>query len=198
MPYYIRVLSPSDKAVSVSDLSRSWGGGSLVVEEGTDDHWKQILLVNSDSREVAVVERNTTVESGSLGHEELGEFIDEVATLGPASNAKWLSDYLYTIKVIYAFKILGPTTDSDWEVIGSLKARLWNVVGGILQADGEGFSNEDGYHIVWQFSESASGPWWMGLLDQGNWVHFQMELSNHAHRDQFLAGNVPQGLRSER
>ena len=37
--------------------------------------------------------------------------------------------------------------------------------GRILQADGEGLSNEDGYHNLWQFPEDAAGAWNMAVLD---------------------------------
>jgi hypothetical protein len=47
--------------------------------------------------------------------------------------------------------------------------QLWERGDAIIQADGEGFTNEDGYHIVWQFSDSVSGPWNMGVLQDGVW-----------------------------
>ena len=34
-------------------------------------------------------------------------------------------------------------------------------------ADHEGFSNEEGFHILWQFSNSVKGTWWMGVLKDG-------------------------------
>ncbi|MEQ1518614.1 MAG: hypothetical protein ABL931_19205, partial [Usitatibacteraceae bacterium] len=96
---------------------------------------------------------------------------------------------------IYAFQVLGETTDSGWAAIGALKGKLWNALSGIFQADGEGFSNEAGYQIVWQFSERVSGPWWMGLLKDGAWVHFEIELGNQSHRDHFLNGQIPPGVK---
>jgi hypothetical protein len=67
--------------------------------------------------------------------------------------------------------------------------------GGIFQADGEGFSNEDGYHAVWQFSDRVSGPWWMGVLQDDRWVHFEMELGDASQRAAFLRGEVPAGAK---
>ena len=39
------------------------------------------------------------------------------------------------------------------------------TLGGILKADGEGFSNEDGYPILWRFPEDAASAWIMAVLD---------------------------------
>ena len=64
-----------------------------------------------------------------------------------------------------------------------------------MQADREGFSNEDGYHILWQFSESAKGDWWMGVLRDGSWTHFQMDLGNLKQRESFFQGLVPDGAK---
>jgi hypothetical protein len=64
----------------------------------------------------------------------------------------------------------------------------------IVQADGEGFTNEDGYHIIWDFSDQVTGPWWMAVLVNGRWVPFKMDLANRGHREAFLAGRVPAGV----
>ena len=68
--------------------------------------------------------------------------------------------------------------------------KLWERGDAILQADGEGFTNEEGYHIVWQFSDSVSGPCNMGVLQDGVWRHFSMDLGDPDHRAAFLRGSV--------
>jgi len=73
---------------------------------------------------------------------------------------------------------------------------LWGFAPSVIQADGEGFTNEDGYHILWQFSDSVSGSWWMGVLQGGEWKHFQMELANHQHREAFFRGEIPKGVKT--
>jgi len=71
--------------------------------------------------------------------------------------------------------------------------------GGIQQADGEGFSNEDGFHILWQFSEKATGSWWMAVLDEtGKWVTYPMDLGNEKHRKAFKEGRIPPGVSPSR
>ena len=70
--------------------------------------------------------------------------------------------------------------------LSAVKNRIWSFAPSILLADNEGFSNEDGYHILWQFSGSVNGPWWMGVLCDDHWRHFRMDLGNREHREAFL------------
>ena len=85
---------------------------------------------------------------------------------------------------------------NGWEIFGTLKQALWSFAPSILQADNEGFTNEDGYHILWQFNDDVSGKWWMGVARDGGWDHFEMELGAPDHRESFLRGEVPSGLRT--
>lgn len=193
MPYYIRLLSPSDRLIAASALAGAVPTATLSVEAGSDDQWEAVLLAHPGGREVALVARNP-VSEGSMASEEIEEFVEELDELLPASGAEWLRGYLPQVRVIYAFQILGGADDANgWDLIGAVKNKLWNELGGIFQADGEGFSNEDGYHVVWQFSDHVSGPWWMGVRSDGKWVHFRMELGDKAQREAFFRGEVPAG-----
>lgn len=195
MAYYIRVLSTTERIIPVSDVARLLKSSMLTVATGTDDQWDKLLLAHKTGREISVIERNP-VTDGSVAAEELEEFIDELQDAKPTTGAQWLRDYLSKVKTIYAFQVLSGTHEADgWLELDSVKNALWSKLGGIIQADGEGFSNEDGYHIVWQFPEQASGPWWMGMLREGKWVHFEMELSDRRQREQFLQGEMPAGVK---
>ena len=52
----------------------------------------------------ATIERNP-VGPNTLGAEEVAEFIDSLESGGPPSAVRWLSDYLETIRAIYAIRI---------------------------------------------------------------------------------------------
>lgn len=196
MPYYVRVLSPSTSSISGSELSLVLQSALLTVQTGSDDQWEQLLLTHGDGRGIAVIERNE-VSDGSLAEEEIAEFIEEVGSLKPIAAGQWLINYLRRVKAIYAFQILhGVDEDNGWREISAVKEKLWSRLGGIFQADGEGFSNEDGYHIVWQFSKQVAGRWWMGVINKdGSWTHFQMELGDSAQREKFLRGEVPDAVK---
>jgi hypothetical protein len=198
MGYYIRILSPSDRVPSVARLKAALAhdnlAGTLRVESGTDDAWIQVILSHEDGPEIADIERNCA-SSTDLVFREIEEFLEEIVDCRPATAAAWLAEYLPTVKTIYAFQLLSGTDVKDgWEILGTVKDSIHTQVGGIFQADGEGFSDEDGYHILWQFSNSVKGPWWMGVLKDDEWVHFQMDLGNKKHRAAFFRGDVPGGV----
>lgn len=198
MGYYIRVLSPSDAAVPHSvlnaELAAEHPNATLTVEDGSEGQWTQLVLRHPDGSEIASVERNSDVDT--MVSEEIGEFIEEVGDCQPQSSVEWLRRYLPTVRTIYAFQILsGTESENGWEILGTLKSSVWRHASGIIQADGEGFTNEDGYHILWQFSESVTGDWWMGVLENGRWAHFLMDLGNRKERQAFFEGTVPAGAR---
>jgi hypothetical protein len=168
----------------------------LTLEEGTEAEWESLLLSGNDDVEVAVIER-TPVSDGSLGQDEIAEFIEETQDCKPESGVAWLHEFLASVKTIYAFQHLqGDEFEDGSNALHALRTNLWERGDAILQADGEGFTNEEGYHIVWQFSDSVSGPWNMGVLQDGVWRHFSMDLGDTDHRAAFLEGSVPDDLTS--
>jgi hypothetical protein len=179
--YYIRVLTPSADCASFAALAKA--AGSVEIERnGDESDWTEIRFGES-----AVVERNL-VEPGSLGAAEIEEFLEALEGARPERGARWVRDYLATVKTVYAIQILGDYSD----LIGDLKTAVWHDVGGIFQADLEGFSNEEGYAVVWQFSDGVEGPWHMAVLDEHDkWIEFEMDLGNREHRAAFLRGEVP-------
>lgn len=193
MGYYIRILGKKLDNIPVDKLRDATQPAVLHISEADGDAWTQLTLSHKSGQEIATIEKNPVVE-GQLGADELREFIDEVSHYKPQSAATWLREYLPNVKVIYAFQLLSGTDVNDgWTPLHRLYNTVWNHAGGILQADGEGFCDEDGFTILWQFSERASGEWNMGVLQNGRWVHFQMDLGNEHHRAAFLNGQVPKG-----
>jgi hypothetical protein len=194
--YYIRVLSPGTAAASLASLQQAAAafGASITGDVDSPQSWVDLVIVDRAGREICVIERNR-VADGSLGAEEIEEFRDEVASCEPASAACWLASYLNTVRTIYAFQVLNSVYEGDgWDLLGAVKTAVWSSVGGIIQADGEGFTNEDGYHILWQFSDDVDGEWWVAVLIDGGWRKFKMDLASPAHRAAFKAGRVPDGV----
>jgi hypothetical protein len=196
MGYYIRVLGTNPAAIPAEHLRAAASPGVIDLNVGDDHQWQQLLLKHASGQEIAIIERNAVV-AGELGGEELQEFIDEVPFYEPTSAAVWLGSYLPKVNVIYAFQLLGGTDlDDGWTLLHRVYNAVWSFTGGILQADGEGFSNEEGYTILWQFPESAQGAWNVGvLLDGSRWAHFEMDLGSLEHREAFRRGQVPPGAR---
>ena len=197
MPYYIRVLSSSADCVPLSALQSALAEdklrATLSAAEGNSTEWTQVILSHTDGPEIACIERNL-VEDGSLGSSELAEFADEVTKCKPHEAARWLIDYFARVRCIYAFQLLhGTDHENGWDILGTVKNGIWSFAPSIIQADNEGFTNEDGYHILWQFSDSAKSKWWMGVLRDGQRIHFQMDLGNRKQRQSFLDGQIPDG-----
>lgn len=194
MGHYIRVLSPSPVRVPMSRLMAALEElGAPVALSGDSDetNWRQLIMAHPEGKDIAVVECDL-VEPGSLAEEEIGELLEEIAEAQPASAAAWLQSYLPKVKAIYAIQVVAGANEGEgWDVVDTIRNALLADAGGIIQADNEGFSNEEGYHILWQFDEDVGGDWWMAVLKNGKWVKFEMDLGDPDHRAAFLAGEVP-------
>lgn len=202
MAYYTRVLSKQEEFPALDELAQSIAAEhpyyKLTLESGTEEEWESLLLSSKDGVEVAVVERNP-VYDGSVGQDEIADFLEDIHDCKPESGVEWLTDYLAEVKTVYAFQHLqGSETEDGGNALHALRTALWERGDAIIQADLEGFTNEEGYQIVWQFSDTVSGPWNMAILQEGTWHHFKMDLGDPDHRAAFLRGEVPDDLATVR
>lgn len=195
MGYYTRVLSKYEDFPSFEEMAQVVQGEhpafKLTIEEGSEDGWESLLLSGEGEIEVAVLERNP-VSDGSLGQDEIAEFIEETRDCKPQNGVEWLHGFLAETKTIYAFQhLVGSETEEGLAALHALRTFLWQRGESIIQADMEGFTNEDGYHIVWQFSDTVSGAWNMAVLQDSTWHHFQMDLGDPDQREAFFRNEVP-------
>ena len=151
MGYYTRVLSKRSECPSFETLKAQLKSKRpdvvLSLEDGEPAEWLNLLLSHADGLEIAAIERNVVVD-GELGAEELSELVETVSTCKPESGAKWLLSFLEDVRVIYAFQHLSGTEETEgYEALAVVSDAVG--VGGeaILQADSEGFYNEDGHPI---------------------------------------------------
>jgi hypothetical protein len=197
--FYIRVLGTKAEQPDFDYLRNSLAESSstavLKLETGTQTNWEQLVLTHANGPEIAILEYNSVI-TGGLGQEELEEFIAEVEHYQPRSAAQWLKAYLVQIKIIYAFQLLsGTDVKNGWSAVHALQGAIWTKSGGILHADSEGFTNEDGYHVLWQFSDGVKGKWNMAILENEKWIAFEMDLGSAKQRRAFFEGRVPPGTR---
>jgi hypothetical protein len=197
--YRIRVLGTRSEQPGLKYLQDSLREAKcravLKLETGAEENWEQVILTHPNGPEIALIERNPVMQ-GELGQEELEEYITEVEYYQPVSAAEWLRGYLPQIKTIYALQLLsGTEVDDGWSAVHTLQAAIWAKAGGILQADSEGFTNEDGYNVLWQFSDGATGKWNMAVRERERWIAFEMDLGDLKQRKAFLEGQVPPGVR---
>jgi hypothetical protein len=197
MGYYIRVLGTTDRNIHIDDLINGLTQKGLTAkfETAQDENpgdWTVVGVANSEGVDLIQIERNP-VADGELGQEELEEFRQEIKGCKPASAAKWLDKYFDKVKVIYAFQLLDASMEEkNFSILDSIKTTIWKFTCGILQADNEGFSNEAGYHILWQFADDVTGEWNMSVRNLfGNWTNFRMNLGDQKQRETFWNGKVP-------
>ncbi|RZJ88158.1 MAG: hypothetical protein EOO60_11410 [Hymenobacter sp.] len=197
MPYYIRVLGVHYLDIQLNNLIKRVESEGLspmfaLPEDEQPASWTWLSVSDRErDEELMVIERNPIIE-GELGWEELEEFRESVPNFLPASAAVWLSSYFGQVRVIYALQILNAVeSDSAWDIVGAIKTAIWEIVGGIIQADAEGCSNEQGAHILWQFSDDVSGDYNMAVWHEGKWITFTMQLDDLKQREAFLSGQLP-------
>lgn len=199
MSYYIRILGTQNPDIHLDEIIEALDKEGLDVKLAISkserpEKWTALDLRNEDEETLAVVERDV-VKEGQIGQDELDEFRESILSFQPASAAKWLNSFFDRVQVIYAFKLMDIALEDDnYPIITATQSFIWEKVKGILQADEEGFSNEEGYHILWQFPEDADGPWNCAVLNaEGKWENFCMDLADKNQRNAFKEGLVPAG-----
>jgi hypothetical protein len=195
MGYYIRVLGIYTEPIALDVLKAELrqNGLTATLDPDEDNRPWSVIGVKSDSgATLAQIEKNF-VFPGCLAQAELEEFREIIRVHQPASAVQWLDEFLGRIKVVYAFRVMDAALiDDNFEIVSALKRAIWGQSGGLLQNDLEGFSNDEGYHILWQFPDDVTGDKYCAVLDNGSWVKFRMDLGDHFQRMAFWAGEVPQ------
>ena len=201
MGYYIRVLGSQDPDIHIDELIESLAADSLTAKFEFDPaekpgKWTMLDILSSSGEPLAQLERNPVIDC-ELGQEELDEFKEDIQDYKPTSAVKWLTNYFDKVKVIYAFQMLNAAfEDGNFEIVSNIKTKIWNKTKGILQADNEGFSNEDGYHILWQFSDTVTGDWSCAVRNWlGKWDKFVMDLGDIVQRQEFQDGKIPKNAK---
>src|SRR3954470_17382257 len=150
---YLRLLTVNDRDVPLATLQRAVPFGAVwsVDHPGMLGNYLAIGPEPNKLHDVwAPVERNPVAPT-TLGAEEVAEFIDSLESGGPPSAVRWLSDYLESVRAIYAIRIY-PATMVDapqaLDAVYAVRTVLRQTVGGIGQWDGLGFTNEDD-RLIW-------------------------------------------------
>jgi hypothetical protein len=199
---YLSVLSPSEACVGLKGIRKRLADeafdAAVVVADGDESNWRHLeVSAASDKRALFDVFRHVVQKKGDDDHIE--SHLESIIGEKPASAARWLVDYMKRVRTIYTLEVLdiGAEGESeDWAIVWATQGAIVESAGGILQADGEGYSNDAQDHILWQFDEGATGTWRMAVLDERQrWQRFEMDLSDAAARAAFLAGRVPEGVK---
>jgi hypothetical protein len=190
MSYYVRLLSHSDKIIPFNEIKAEVD--SLHLLKGNDQNWEQLEVTGTEGGSIARIERHPTGENP--GESELERLKNEVSRAYPENARNWLYDYLSRVKTIYSFQLSTDNIDSkqDWIILGRIQNYLKDNLTGIIQADNEGFFNENGDYILWQMYAGAGGSVPAATLDEkGEWIPFQLKLDDEQAVERFKRGEMP-------
>ena len=199
---YLRLLTVSDREIPLANLQRAANVGAVwsVDHPGMLGNYLAIgPEINVLNNVWATVERNP-VGPNTLGAEEVAEFIDRLEAGGPPSAVRWLSDYLESVRAIYAIRIYPEAMIGDpnaLDAVYAIRSALRDAVGGIGQWDNHGFTNEND-HLIWcDPADNLQGITPAAILDEstGEWVPFDVNLSDPDELHAFLRGQIPRAAR---
>jgi hypothetical protein len=195
---YLRILTVNDRDIPLATLQRAVPFVAIwsVDHPGTLGNYLAIgPEVNSLQNVWATIERNP-VGPNTLGAEEVAEFIDSLDSGGPPSAVRWLSDYLETIRAIYAIRIYPESILEDpkaEDAVYAVRSALREAVGGIGQWDGQGFTNEEDRLIWCDPQTKLKGRKEAAVLDEstGEWIPLELNLDDPEELALFLRGELP-------
>jgi hypothetical protein len=195
---YVRLLTVNDRDIPLANLQRAVPSVAIwsVDHPGVLGNYLAIGPDQGVLQNVwATIERNP-VGPNTLGAEEVAEFIDSLDAGGPPSAVRWLSDYLETIRAIYAIRIYPEAIlgkDEAEEAVYAVRCALREAVGGIGQWDGHGFTNEEDRLIWCDPSMDLKGITDAAILDEstGQWIPLTLNLEDGDELAMFLRGEIP-------
>ena len=194
MSEYIRLITKNENEINLKNIEEILKNTDMVTEviNNTSGNWEKIVVKREDTNQIVTV---LTIAENI--EEEKKNLEKDIMGAEPSNAAEWVLKYLNDSKKIYKFEILEGAEDQyGWYTLESIREAVWEDVEGILQNDGEGYRNEEGFFILWQFEyEELEGPYEAAVMDKkGKWQCFEMELSDEEHISQFKDGKVPEGL----
>lgn len=204
MPYHIWYLATSDECApfhEYAELLETVGDSySLTLTEGTDAEWVEFALAHKrDDHPIGELRRIPVRPgiTGDPGAEEIALFLGEIDGRQPVCNVPWLRRFLPRVKTVYLWSLYsGTDIDDGWAPVREFQVAFTDGEETAVYAELEGWSNTDGDHITWEFTDRVRGgdPWWFGLHLNGRWHRFQMDLADRERREFFKRGEIPPGV----
>jgi hypothetical protein len=151
-------------------------------------------VANQASEIWATIERNL-VGPGTLGAEEVAEFMDTLDQGGPPAAARWLTDYLESVRAIYAIRIYPDAMKDDpqaFETIYEVRTALHKIIGGIGRWGDLGYTNDQDRLIWCRRDRNVTGMTVASMLDEfaGRWIEIQVNLDDPTEFSAFQNGEI--------
>ena len=185
MDDYLRIMTVTDREIPLIDLQKAARHGAIwsIDLPSNDGNYLVVGPVVNQTEEVwATIERNL-VGPGTLGAEEVAEFMDTLDQGGPPSAGRWLTDYLESVRAIYAIRIYPDAMKDDpkaFETVYELRTALHRIIGGIGRWGELGYTNDQDRLIWCRRDRNVSGMTAASMLDEfsGRWIEIEVNLDD--------------------
>jgi hypothetical protein len=190
MSYYVRLLVKLDKVIPFSEIKNQ--GKWIKLVSGKDMLWDRIEIREPEDSLVCILERHY-LAPGRIAETPIPALKESLRGSFPLNAGEWIRDYFSDVKTIYTFQVFPESiTGKGWQVLGRIQSLLHDWLVGIIQADREGYYNENGDFILWQMYEGASGAIQAATLDEkGRWISYRLSLNHPQAVARFKEGLPP-------
>jgi len=195
MNYQTRLFCQTQKLLT-SDILRSGLRSEALAQnllfetEKTDTH-NQIIVKKNKLELIIIIE--LLPEKKEEDRIKLKSIIQYAEKKLPKKNMKWVKKYISKTKIFYEFLPLSTfESDEDWEILSIIQTEAWANSRGIFQYSDEGFTNESGDLVLWDYPFSITGKRIAAVKDfTRRWKTFEMDLESINQRKDFFEGKVP-------
>ncbi len=197
MDDYLRIMTVTDRDIPLIDLQKAARHGAIWSMDlpSNDGNYLLVGPVANQAGEIwATIERNL-VGPGTLGAEEVAEFMDTLDQGGPPSAGRWLTDYLESVRAIYAIRIYPDAMKDDpkaFETIYEVRTALHKIIGGIGRWGDLGYTNDQDRLIWCRRDRNVAGMTVASMLDEfsGRWIEIQVNLDDPTEFSAFQNGEI--------
>lgn len=197
MDDYLRIMTISDREIPLIELQKAARHGAVWSRDLPTSEGNYLLVgpqAHADNHVWATIERNP-VGPGTLGAEEVADFLDSLDQGGPPAAARWLTDYLESVRAIYAIRIYPDALKDDpqaFETVYEVRTALHRIVGGIGRWGDLGYTNEFDRMIWCRHERNMHGLTAAAVLDEqsGRWIDTEVNLDNDREFQAFVNGEL--------
>ena len=190
-------MTVTDREIPLIDLQKAARHGAIwsIDLPSNDGNYLVVGPVVNQTEEVwATIERNL-VGPGTLGAEEVAEFMDTLDQGGPPSAGRWLTDYLESVRAIYAIRIYPDAMKDDpkaFETVYELRTALHRIIGGIGRWGDLGYTNDQDRLIWCRLDRNVIGMTAASMLDEfsGSWIEIEVNLDDPTEFQAFQNGEI--------
>ena len=197
----MRFFGLKDKAISVDEIAE-WLQKALIdgeiesEEEDFPGDWKIITLFLESGEPVVEIEKFSEQEDTLKDAIQftVRNLLDDHNPVKPESAVRWLCQFMTRVKVLYEFRPMqGIKQDKGWLLFNEVWTNLRESLQGIVHLDEEGFTNQQGAQITWEYPGDETGDLKVAVLDESGeqWIEYTMDLANQEHKQLFMAGKAP-------